>query len=126
VAERDGAELRDAVGVADALGIEQVASFAAHEGLVHAETLVEEAFVRRDVPGIGPLLLGAPILQRRKRDRFSVEKRPAALIGVRERRSATIGGRFRRRRDQAALQQAFRQQSTLLLSRELLRARTGH
>ena len=74
MAEWNGAELGDEVGVAISVRIEQVTSLAAHECLVEAETLVEESFVRRDVPYIGILLLRAPIPQRRERDSHRRER----------------------------------------------------
>ena len=55
---------RDEVGVTVSFGIEQMASFAADEGLVETEPLREKTLVRRDVARVGILLLSAPIANR--------------------------------------------------------------
>src|SRR5262245_47443385 len=125
VAERDRAELRDEIGVARSLRVDEMASLAAHERLVEAQTLIEETLVGRDVPYIGVLLLRAPVSQRRKLDHLVVEKGLAALAR-RWGRRAVPGRRQRcvvgdcRRRGEAALAQMLRQQRTLLRRRELV------
>src|SRR5262249_28182069 len=116
------AELGDAVGVAIAVGVDEVAALTAHEGLVEAEALVEETLVGRHVPYVGVLLLRIPILQRGERDGLAVEKGFAALVGRLGRRRSVV----RRRRDAAALAQMLCQQRTLLRGRELLQPQAGH
>ena len=103
MAEWNGAELGDAVGVAIAVGIDEIISLAAHEGLVEAETLVEEPFVRRHVPYKGILLLRPPILQRRERDGLTVEKGFAVLVD--ELRRCVLGRRGARHASSTALAQ---------------------
>ncbi len=103
VAERNGAELSDAVGVADAVGVEQVAPFAPHECLVETEPLIQEALVRRDVSNIGILLLRAPVLHRSKRDDLAVEKGSAAVAGGAVRRYVVLGRSWLRWRAAAAI-----------------------
>ena len=107
--KRNGSELGDAVGVAIAVGVEQVASFAADEALVQTEALVEESLVRGDVPYVGVLLLRVPVLERRKRDRLAVEEGFATLVGRLARRGIVLGSRRVRCGDTAALAQVLRQ-----------------
>src|SRR5262245_6521229 len=127
VAEWNRAELRDEIGVARSVRADEMASLAAHERLVEAQTLIEEALVGRDVPYIGVLLLRAPIPQRRELDHLVVEKGPAALARrawrravVGRHRRCLVGDRRRRRCEAAALAQMLRQQRALLRRRELV------
>ena len=119
VAERNGAELGDEVGVANSVRVDQVASFAAHECLVQTEALVEESLVRRDVSYVGILLLRAPILHRRKCNHLVVEKGSAARVCRWARGGIVLRSRRLCRREPAALAQVLRQHRTLLRAREL-------
>ena len=51
-----GTELRDEIGVANSVRIEQIASLSTHERLIETQALIEESLVRRDVPYIVILL----------------------------------------------------------------------
>ncbi|MGZ3362903.1 MAG: hypothetical protein ACXU84_26560, partial [Xanthobacteraceae bacterium] len=72
--ERNGAELRDEIRVRRSLGIEQEAALAAYEFLVESQPLIQKAFVRRDIPDVGILLVSVPIRHRRQVDRLVVER----------------------------------------------------
>ena len=78
VSEWYGTELRDAVGVANSVRVEQIASLSANEDLVEAKSLIEESLVGRDVSHIGILLRKVPVLNGSQRDNLAIEKRAAA------------------------------------------------
>ncbi len=124
--ERYGTELRDEVGVANSVRVEQVASLPTHERLIETQALIEESLVRRDVPYIMILLLGMPILDGSERDDLIVQKRSTAFVSFLSRWYVSSGERHSRCRETALVAQAIGQQRTLLRPGELIQPDARH